>query len=202
MPLKPAYLMLAGAGAIIAVAGVKGWAPGAVFRDILSGTDPSKNPPISTTSLITSDAAAASGYGYGSGAAAGSVAGIAESLIGFPYKWGGAPANGAGDCSSFCNWVIGHLARMSIPGFPNGSYTGKSHGPSTLLWLASIGTTVTKITQATSQAGDLVIWQTHMGIIIDNGQNMVSDLNPSLGTRKTAINGTVPGEIPVFVRLK
>jgi cell wall-associated NlpC family hydrolase len=207
MPLKPSYLMLAGAGAIVAVAGVKGWAPSQVFRDIISGHNPSQHPTISTDALITSVPGQSSGYGYGvanmaGGATGGNIATIAESLIGFPYKWAGKPATGVADCSSFCNWVVGHIAARSIPGFPNGSYTGTTHGPSTLLWLASIGTTVTKISRAQSRPDDLVIWQTHMGIIVDNGQHMVSDLNPSIGTKKTTIDKIIPFEIPVFVRLK
>jgi hypothetical protein len=43
MAVKPAYLALAGAGAIVAVAGVKGWGIGHTFRDVISGQDPRGN---------------------------------------------------------------------------------------------------------------------------------------------------------------
>jgi cell wall-associated NlpC family hydrolase len=205
MPLKPGYLLLAGAGGVVAYAGVKGWGLGGTFRDIISGQNPNTNPVL--TAQITpglSGAAGTAAYGYGTpGAASGSIAGIAESLIGFPYVWGGAPATGGTDCSGLVNWAVGKLGGRSIPGYRNGSYSGTTHGPNTLMWLAWLGTGITHIHQAEAQAGDLAIWQTHMGIIVDNGISMVSDLNPSLGTRKTTIAGAAPpGEVLVCARLK
>jgi cell wall-associated NlpC family hydrolase len=207
MPLKPAYLALAGAGVIVAVAGVKGWGVGGTFRDVISGKDPSQN--ASLTAQITG----ASGYGYGTaaegigsltGAASNNIAATAESLIGFPYKWGAAPATGISDCSGFSNLVIGKLCGRSIPGFPNGSFAGTTHGPNCaawLLWLASGG--IKRIPLASTRAGDLAIWQTHMGIIVDGSQNMVSDLNPALGTRQTSIKDAAPpGELLICARLR
>ena len=46
MPLKPSYLLLAGAGAIVAVAGVKGWGIGQTFRDVIAGKNPSLHPTL------------------------------------------------------------------------------------------------------------------------------------------------------------
>lgn len=208
MPIKPSYLMLAGAGAIVAVAGVKGWGVGATARDIISGKNPAANPQLASTITGASyPAAAASAFGYGAATgalagAAGGLAGIAESLIGFPYQWDGSPAEGVADCSSLMNWCVGHLGGRAIPGYKAGAYNGTSHGPSTLLWLAWFGTGLTHIARANAQPGDLAIWQTHMGMITGSNE-MVSDLNPSLGTRQTTITAAAPaGEILFVGRLK
>jgi hypothetical protein len=60
LPVKPSYLALAGAGAIVAVSGLKGWGLGHTFRDLVSGNKPGQQD-IQLTSAIT----AASFYGYG-----------------------------------------------------------------------------------------------------------------------------------------
>jgi cell wall-associated NlpC family hydrolase len=202
LPLKPSYLLLTGAGAIVAVAGVKGWGISSTLRDVVSGQNPSANPVLANT-------IAATNYGYGTGASGGSsptgggaggLAGIAQSLIGFPYVWGGAPAKGASDCSGFVNWCC-YKAGLGIPGYPWGSWTGQSHGPNTLVWLASPLTSRVAGGLAAAQPGDLAVWQTHMGIITQGGGNgmMVSDLNPSLGTKETPINGPNGGAPPFEV---
>jgi cell wall-associated NlpC family hydrolase len=202
LPLKPAYLVLAGVGGIVAIAGVKGWGISGTLKDVLSGTNPASNPPQLTAQIT----GATFGYGYGSfgavpGEGASGIAALAEAHIGFPYTWGGAPARGSSDCSGFVNWIVGHLAGMAIPGYAAGTYTGAAHGPPTVSWLAWNG--CARIPRSQAQAGDLAVWQTHMGIITDNGQNMVSDLNPSLGTRATTINDAAPpGEILFVERLK
>jgi cell wall-associated NlpC family hydrolase len=208
LPLKPSYLMLTGAGAIVAVAGVKGWGVGATLRDIISGKSPAKNPVLANTITGASyPAAAASAFGYGAAAgalagAAGGLSGIAESLIGFPYKWDGSPATGVADCSSLMNWCVGHLGGRAIPGYKAGTYDGTEHGPNTVLWLAWFGTGLSRVSRANAQPGDLAIWQTHMGMITGTDQ-MVSDLNPSLGTRQTTIaEAAPPGEILFVGRLK
>jgi hypothetical protein len=98
MPLKPSYLMLTGAGAIVAYAGVKGKGLGAAAREVISGKSPasaasadtitqavygdveSGTPTASTTTTGTSATGAvaaknkaiarplAVAYGWGSGA--------------------------------------------------------------------------------------------------------------------------------------
>jgi cell wall-associated NlpC family hydrolase len=210
VPLKPSYLLLAGGGAIIAFAGLKGYGVSAAIRDVISGKNPSASP-------TPANPIAGQTYSYGvygqsplsslgpagtTGAGHGGIVGLAEANP-LPYQWGGAPANGKTDCSGWVNWIVGHLAGLSIPGSPNGSYTGKSHGPSTLVWLAWLGTGITQVPRAQAGPGDLAIWQTHMGIITDNGQNMISDLNPADGTRATTIDGVAPfGEVLVCARLR
>ena len=200
MPLKPSYLALIGVGGIVAVSGIRGWKIGSTFQDIISGKNPT------TDAQLTAQITGASAGGpttAAAGGATGDVASTAESLVGFPYTWGGAPANGSGDCSSFVNWVVGHLCGRAIPGFKAGTYTGTTHGPTTLTWLAWSGTGVNRVSKGQAQPGDLAVWQTHMGVIIDDGVNMVSDLNPSLGTLRTSIaGGAPPGEILSVLRLR
>jgi len=113
---------------------------------------------------------------------------------GASYVWGGAPANGIGnwDCSSFCNWVIGHDMDMAIPGNPAGTYTGQSHGAVTGQWLIWGGCTTVGHSGSAAVAGDLCVWQTHMGIAIGGGQ-MISAQTPGPDqTLVSAIDGFIP----------
>jgi hypothetical protein len=46
MPVKPSYLILASAGALVGVAGIKGWGIGSVVRDVIAGKNPNANPQL------------------------------------------------------------------------------------------------------------------------------------------------------------
>lgn len=150
---------------------------------------------------------ASSGIGaIGGGSAAGSTtdSAIANDALGYQghcYSYGGVPGtNGQGcwDCSSFCNWVLGHDLHLDIPGTQN--YDGSSHGPNTLAYLIWGGGA--HISKSEIQAGDLCVWQTHMGIAISNTE-MISALNEQLGTLVTTITDAAPpGEVLVPMRVK
>lgn len=133
------------------------------------------------------------------------IAQDALKYVGAGYVWGGAPANGIGnwDCSSFVNWVIGHDLGRAIPLYKAGTYTGANHGPPTTVWLAWTGATTLSHKASDAQAGDLCIWQTHMGIAIGGGR-MVSarsaSSNPPTGI--DTIAGDIPGELLFIRRLK
>lgn len=209
MPVKPSYLALAGAGAIVAVAGVKGWGLSGTFRDIISGKSPAGQAQL-TSEQITGANYSASGIVGGanvSSPGSSNLANLALEYIGYRYVWGGAPASGASDCSGFVNMIVGWFAGMAIPGYKAGSYNGSVHGPTTIQWLAWNGCQRVKGI-ANARPGDLAVWQTHMGIIVAAGQSsesvmMVSDLNPSLGTMETTVAGAAPpGEILSIERLK
>lgn len=123
--------------------------------------------------------------------------------VGHCYALGGAPGvdgRGCWDCSSFCNFAWGRVGEQSIPGYPNGSYDGTTHGPSTLGWLGWQGQGVGSIDRSEVKAGDLMCWQTHMGFAISNTQ-MVSAQTPSSGTQVGTIDGFMPGETLVPLRL-
>jgi cell wall-associated NlpC family hydrolase len=208
MPVKPGYLALAGAGAIIALAGVKGWAVSGTLRDILSGKSPSGQKQANAITPATYPVTGLTGGAETTGPGASNIANSALEYIGFKYVWGGAPANGGSDCSGFVNMIVGWFGKMAIPGFAAGTYDGTSHGPATLQWLAWNGCYRVPGGIQNAQSGDLAVWQTHMGIIVQGGATtqqamMVSDLNPSLGTQETTVaGGAPPGEILVIERLK
>lgn len=119
---------------------------------------------------------------------------------GHAYLYGGAPGSSGSqpwDCSSFVNWVIGHDLGGAIPGYKAGAYTGAVHGPPTTSWLTSgLCSTISK---ANAQPGDLVVWQTHMGIYTGGG-NMISALDEALGTRVTTVSGGAPGGEVAFYK--
>jgi peptidoglycan DL-endopeptidase CwlO len=192
VPVKASYLGLAAIGGVVVFAGVKGYGISGTLKDVLSGQKPTGQRlqnPITGANYAVSGIVGSAGGGTNS-----AIANTALEYIGFRYIWGGAPANGGSDCSGFCNMVVGWLNGRAIPGYAAGSYAGQSHGPTTLQWLVWNGCATVSL--ANAQPGDLAVWQTHMGIIVDNGQHMVSDLNPSLGTLETTISGGAPpGEV-------
>jgi cell wall-associated NlpC family hydrolase len=86
------------------------------------------------------------------------------------------------------NFVVGVKAGMAIPGNSPGKYTGSTHGPPTGAWAVWSGMSTVK--RADVQAGDILLWLGHMGIAIDNKQ-MISALNPRVGTKITVIDAGV-----------
>jgi cell wall-associated NlpC family hydrolase len=192
-------LAMIGIGGVFAWSGLFNKTVTQTIQDLVKGQKPVPGPSGMPPVVAGTGAGAVAG-----GSATGQAIAVdALAYEGQGYEWGGAPATGLGhwDCSSFVNWVVGHDLHMSIPGFPNGSYTGASHGPTTLTWLASIGTLTTRIPFNQMQAGDLCVWQTHMGIAI-NGTQFISAENPSNGTRVDTVKGFIPGEILSVLRLK
>lgn len=131
------------------------------------------------------------------------IAQAAIAAIGHCYLWGGVPGkDGAAcwDCSSAVNFWVGVEAGAAIPGYPPGGYDGTVHGPSTLGWLDWLGRGVFLITRTEVTAGDIMCWQTHMGVAISNTE-MVSALNPGQGTQRTGIDGLTAGETLNTLRL-
>jgi cell wall-associated NlpC family hydrolase len=202
MPVKGGYLLAAGGGVVLLYAGFKGQKLPTTLRSIISGKDPTTNLtayPIETSpQAYTTDSAVAAHAN--TGAAGQQIADDARLGIGGAYVWGGAPGWGKGhwDCSSFANSVIGRDLGLAIPMFKAGTYHGQSHGPTTVVWLAWTGAFT--INKRDAGPGDLAVWQTHMGIITDNGQHMVSALDVNEGTRETTIKGGAPFGEKLFVR--
>lgn len=135
------------------------------------------------------------------------AAGIAQAAInsiGHAYAWGGAPGRDGlapWDCSSATNFWVSAENGQAIPGYPPGRYDGTVHGPSTLGWLAWLGQGVAAISRADVTAGDIMCWQTHMGVAVSR-TDMVSALNPADGTQRTQIDGLIPGELLTPMRLR
>jgi len=105
------------------------------------------------------------------------------------YSYGGAPGpdgTGCWDCSSFCSYVLGHDEGLNIPGGTWSEVTsnGTVHGPATTDYLLY----GTAISEADVQAGDLIVYDTHMGIAISNTE-MISAEDPDQGTATSTIAG-------------
>jgi cell wall-associated NlpC family hydrolase len=206
MPVKGGYLLAAGGGVILVWSGIRGKKWTSVLRDVISG----KRPQAETTAYAIQTAPGAFDSGESAVPAHGVTGALGASIVsdalqyqGAGYVWGGAPGSGAGhwDCSSFVNAVVGRDLGLAIPLNKPGSYRGQSHGPNTLVWLAWTG--AFRIKRRDAAPGDLAIWQTHMGIITDNGKHCISAHDPQDGTTVTTIDGTAPrGEVLIVRRLK
>jgi hypothetical protein len=131
------------------------------------------------------------------------IAAAAERYEGQGYVYGGnASRPGVWDCSSFVSYVLGHDLKLSLPG---GKWGGPgmppgSHGPVVTSYAAWQGAT----TVTTPQAGDLCCFvgsgpNGHIGIAISS-REMVSALNPAVGTVRTPIAGYGPQGAPLIYR--
>jgi cell wall-associated NlpC family hydrolase len=188
-------------GSLLAWSGISNASMTATLRSVLAGKAPAAGTggePI--TGTTTGDLTTTTGTGPASDSA---IASAAEQFQGHCYSYGGAPGpDGAGcwDCSSFCNYVLGVKLSMAIPGFAAGAYRGQTHGPDTLSWLAWSGCTTVGHSSTAAQPGDLLVYQTHMGICIGPNQ-MISAEDPANGTATSSISGMTAnlGEV-LFVR--
>jgi cell wall-associated NlpC family hydrolase len=207
VPVKAAYLLAAGGGAVILYAGFKGKKWTSALRDITTG----KNPGTDTTAYPISTAQAAYSVTAGGSSVAASpaltqtgeaISSDAMQYEGAGYTWGGVPgATGrTWDCSSFCNAVIGRDLHLAIPLYAAGTYHGQSHGPTTLVWLVWTG--AFNINRSDVAPGDLIVWQSHMGIAVSNDE-YISAYDTQKGTTVMPIKGGGPfGEVAVPRRLK
>lgn len=95
------------------------------------------------------------------GVSASGIAGLAKSMVGTPYVWGGTSPSAGWDCSGFVQWVYAQ----------NGIDL-----PRTYQWNSMTPT-------SNPQPGDVVVQNggSHVGIYLGGGK-MVSALNPSQGT--------------------
>lgn len=186
------------AGFVLAWSGIKNQPIGTTLRDLLKGRNP---PALPEAPPGIGTAPGGSVQAPLSGASDSAIASAAAPYQGHCYSFGGTPGRdgtGCWDCSSFVNYVLGVRLRMAIPGYSPGQYDGTVHGPTTLAYLAWAGAVTVGHSGAQAAAGDLCVWQTHMGIATGDG-NMISALNASLGTRVTPVDGTVTGEL-LYVR--
>lgn len=182
-------------GILFVWSGIKGWSILGTLGDLITGVKPHQQTPTPLTDPNAASGGGASGTVPGSGVGVGSLANIATLYAGHAYLYGGAPGVDGSkpwDCSSFVNFVVGVKRGQPIPGYGAGKYDGSSHGPSTAQWAVWSG--LQNITRQEVTAGDIILWVGHMGIAIGNTQ-MISALNPSEGTKVTAIEGTGPGPI-------
>jgi cell wall-associated NlpC family hydrolase len=202
MPIKASYLILGGGGAILLWGGFKGKSIPDAFRNIVEGKDPTLATtayPIETSPAAYSTAAGVAAAG-GPSPTGDAIAEDARKYIGAPYVWAGAPGpHGVGpwDCSSFSNAVIGRDLGLAIPLYAAGTYHGQSHGPATGIWLVWSGAFT--INANDREAGDLCIWQTHMGIAT-SPTNYVSAYDTQQGVIERPIAGGGPSFEKLFTR--
>ena len=188
------------AGSVLLYAGIKGKSvPGAV-QAIVSGKSPATAANVNQIQQVTQVSTSVPG-GLGSlGSASGqAIANDALTYKGHCYVFGGAQkkGNGCWDCSSFCNWVIGHDMGLAIPFFGAGKYDGTQHGPATWVWFAWPGCVTIGTDPKLAQPGDLAIWDVHhMGICLGPDQ-MISAENPTDGTQISAITGFSSGAFAI-----
>lgn len=204
MPINGPALGALAFGSVFLYSAIKGKSVLASAQAVIQGKSPATvkqtNPITDNTAPDTSNLNQVSTLPNAPGSTNSLIANDALRYEGSGYVWGGAPAGnpknkgiGPHDCSSFANWVVGHDLGMAIPGFKAGTYDGSTHGPTTLSWI-TFGQHVSGGANA-AVAGDILVWQTHMGICIGPGQ-MISALDPRLGTAVTSISGGAPfGEI-------
>lgn len=195
-------------GSILVWSGVENQTIQNTLTSILQGKTPTAGSQTDNLDPLLNQVGGATEASDPSGTAALQAAGgsglVGDALqgVGHAYSYGGAPGTDGSrpwDCSSFMNYVIGVEGKQAIPGYAAGRYSGSTHGPPTGAWLLWSG--VTGIAKTQLAPGDLIVWQTHMGMYVGNG-NMVSALNESIGTRVTTIAGGSPGgEIPFYKRL-
>ena len=192
MPAKGPYYTAVAIGGLFVYAGLRGFSVLKAVQNVIQGQAPATGQVVTPLASPFGTAGTAAGVPGG-----GSLVQTALSTQGHCYLYGGAPGpsgTGCWDCSSAANWWLTQ-AGYTIPG---GAWNPATHGPDTLSYLAWGGAVTIGHSSSQAQAGDLVVWQTHMGVAIGNGQ-MISALNPSKGTLVTPIDGQVLGEI-LFVR--
>jgi cell wall-associated NlpC family hydrolase len=182
------------AGGVLMYSGIQNVTIQNVLGSLAKGTVPPKGPAEQFATVPASAPTAPGAVGTTNSA----IANTALKYVGNRYVWGGAPGTAKGvdagtDCSGFVNMVVGRDLGMAVPGYAAGQYNGSTHGAPTGGWLIWGG--VTGIAQSQMQPGDLVVWQTHMGIWIGNGQ-MVSALDTQDGVKVTSLaDGSPTGEV-------
>jgi cell wall-associated NlpC family hydrolase len=129
------------------------------------------------------------------------IAADAQKYVGEGYVWGGNAAQpGQWDCSSFVSYVLGHDLGLTLPGgrWGDPGFPPNSHGPTTGSYLLYGG----PINRGSVQAGDLVVWSSHIGIAISNSQ-IISARDPQEGTGVSGIDATTTslGESVSFRRI-
>jgi cell wall-associated NlpC family hydrolase len=198
MPLNGRALFVTGTGVLFVWSGIRGWSVLGTIGDAITGNRP--NQPVSYPLSIAPKGGDAAGTVPSSGA--GGIAGIALQYQGHAYRFGGAPGKDGSkpwDCSSFVNFVVAIKAGMAIPGNKPGQYNGSSHGPTTGVW--AVWTGMATVSRSDVQAGDILVWGSHMGIATDNS-HYISAHSPAKGTTVTGIPTSGLGPLVRIGRLR
>ncbi len=110
-----------------------------------------------------------SGSGSGTGSATGrAIVEYAKSFVGGQYCWGGKDPHNCADCSGFVSYVFGHFGINLIPQTES-------------MW--SQTDMYTLVTDGNIKAGDVVMYNEHVGILTGNGEEMVHAANSKSGIK-------------------
>lgn len=166
-------VVTAGLGFLILWSGITNAGVLSTLQTLALGHAPVPGTP--TPSLFGNSGVSTSAFVSGTSNTAGTTgSAIANAALKYagkvPYVWGGKDPSGW-DCYGFTTYVLHHDLGYNLP---NNTYSGF------LEMLAWTGATTIPNNQV--QAGDLVMWQTHIGIAVSNTE-MVSAENPTRGTR-------------------
>lgn len=193
--IKLAPVAAVGVGVLFVYSGIRGYSILKAAQNVIQGQGPNTGQSASLLAIDIPGGTSGSNAA-GNAAGSGSIAGIAQSYTGkLRYVYGGPPPAGTVDCSSFASKVLAEAGVKNPGGAP---YNPRTHGPTTLSYISWAGARTIGHTASAAQAGDLVVWQTHMGIAIGGGR-MVSARNAAKGVGIDNIAGDMPGEI-LFVR--
>lgn len=183
MPVNGPALAMMGTGALFLWSGIHGTGMLHAIQDIVSGHHPS--------ATVTNPISGGGGNGGGGSVSlpdsSNAIAVDALTYKGTGYVWGGdGSTRDDKDCSSFVSLVLSHDLGIPIPGYPNGDFGGKGHGPNVAIYRVWSGAVTIPLKEA--QPGDLICFgvNSHIGIAVGNGK-MISAENSSLGTQVTVI---------------
>jgi cell wall-associated NlpC family hydrolase len=195
MPINGVALGALGIGGLFLYSSIKGKSILATTQAVITGKSPAT---VAQTNPISNVVAPAGSSNTTTPMSAVlGIAGIADSYIGkLKYVYGGPPPAGTVDCSSFVSKV---LAQAGVQNPGGEAFNPNSHGPNTLSYIVWSGATTVGHTADISIPGDLIVWQTHMGIAVGNGQ-YVSAHDPAQGVSNGPIS--FPGEYLYVRRLK
>jgi cell wall-associated NlpC family hydrolase len=179
MPVNGIAVSSVAVGSLLLWSGIKGWNLTKTIGEVITGKVPSGSDVYVLTNSTSGGGITATGS---------ALLSDFQKYNGHAYVYGGAPGKdgtNGWDCSSAINWVVGHDAKGSIPGYANGTYDGTSHGPPTGVWGVWPG--LAHISPENAQPGDIIVWTGHMAMFVS-------------GNLKAALNGT-PGSAQMFSAL-
>lgn len=105
-----------------------------------------------------------SGSAGGGSATGRAIVAYALEFVGKPYCWGGKDPNNCADCSGFVSYIFAHFGINLIPQTDS-------------MWAQT--DMYTLVTDGNIKAGDVVMYQGHVGILTGNGEEMVHASNSS-----------------------
>jgi NlpC/P60 family len=196
MAVKPAYLLFAGGGGVLAYCGVTGKSPTGALRALIGGSSPSTAPLDPALEIANYGYAGSTPSSGGAGGAA--IVAKALSYVGHKYVYGGPSNPNTGwDCSSFASYILGQCG-YGIPGGSWASVTdnGQEHGPVAASYLTWSGATT--VSKANVSPGCMLVWPTHVGFAVD-ANHMISAFDTQSGTLVTGWDGPT-GEPGPLVR--